>query len=70
MPRTSKRKFFVRKLEKTLQKRIIFRCYREIDDDQDSLEDVKDVVVAVATANAKRQRYLFRLSKYRKGSIK
>jgi hypothetical protein len=67
MPRSSKRKLFIRKLQNTLQKRFICRGYRTINDDQDSLEDIKDVAVAVATANARQRRYLFRHPNYRKG---
>ena len=50
-----------------MQKRFICRGYRTIDNDQDSLEDVKDVAVAVVTANAEQRRYIFRNPNYRKG---
>ena len=50
-----------------MQKRFICRGYRTFDNDLDSLEDVKDVAVAVVTANAEQRRYIFRNPNYRKG---
>jgi hypothetical protein len=41
---------------------------RLLDDDEDSMEDQKDIALLVVTKNVQDQRYIFRASKYRKGT--
>jgi hypothetical protein len=67
MPRLSKRKRFIAELHKMFKHRMIPRAWRTMDDEEDSVEDAKDVAVAVAARNAEGRRYLFRQPKYRKG---
>ena len=67
MPRTSKRRQFLDQLELEVQKRLTQRSLRNMDDEDDSVEDRKDVVSLAILKEAESKRYLFRSSKYRKG---
>ena len=68
MPRTSKRIKVLEQLQATFKTRMITRAIRIFDSDSDSFEDAVDENVGVSLKNAERRRYLFRFSKYRKGS--
>lgn len=67
MPRISMKKRFLGSLTKLLNKRLQRRALRTINDEEDSLEDAKDLAVAMALKNGFTRRYLFRNPKYRKG---
>ena len=68
MPRTSKRANVIEQLQAASTTRRIARAIRLFDSDSDSFEDAVDEAVEVSLAKAKRRRFLFRFSKYRKGS--
>jgi DDE superfamily endonuclease len=66
MPRVSKRAQAISCLNSLLNKRIIGRSIRMLDDDNDSLEDIKDLATAVCLSEVRKRRYLNRSSRYRK----
>lgn len=66
MPRSSKRKRFIRELRSVFRDRLIRRACRTINDDEDSDEDMVDWLVAVRLHNAERCRFLFRKRRYRR----
>ena len=68
MPRTSQRANVIEQLQAASTTRRIARAIRLFDSDSDSFEDAVDEAVEVSLAKAKRRRFLFRFSKYRKGS--
>jgi hypothetical protein len=67
MPRTSKRYRYLKEMKDILRIRLIRNAFRSLHDEEDSLEDAKDVAVAFSYSSAKKKRYLFRSRKYRKG---
>jgi hypothetical protein len=66
MPRTSKRQLVMTWLTDKLRIRLLHKAIRLCDDDDDSLEDCKDLVLATCLRNADTSRYLHRSGKYRK----
>jgi hypothetical protein len=66
MPRISRRSKAITCLTCVVKWRLIGRAMREFDDDEDSLEDMKDLANTIFLSELRRQRYLHRRSKYRK----
>ena len=66
MPRISKRARALSCLEALLKGRMNARAVRVMDDDDDSLEDMKDLATAICLSKLRKRRYLQRPSKYRK----
>ena len=69
MPKPSKRKRIISGLSRYLKRRFLLRYQRELDSDDDSLENAVDIGVARAAASISSSRYLQR-QKYRKSSRK
>jgi hypothetical protein len=67
MPRTSKRHRFLRELNSLFNTRLFNRGFRQLNDEEDSLEDILDAAMASALRNAESRRYLFRKKRYRCG---
>jgi DDE superfamily endonuclease len=65
MPRVSKRAKVISCLSRITQERICHRVLRILDDDDDSVEDLKDLATVVCLSEIRKRRYLQR-SKYRK----
>jgi hypothetical protein len=68
MPRLSRKRVYVNKLCKWFSLRLLNRGYRSVIDEEDSIEDAIDLAVAMAIRNSDKRRFLFRRSKYRKGT--
>lgn len=66
MPRISKRARAISCLSVVVNNRMKGRAIRVMDDDEDSLEDLKDLAAVVCLSEIRRRRYLQRPSKYRK----
>ena len=67
MPRVSRRQKAVEFLHGILANRIRHRAIRMLEDEEDSLEDVKDWALARSVKAACGRRYLFRNGFYRRG---
>lgn len=67
MPCLSKKKHFLKELQGLVNRHLLHRALRSIDDDNDSLEGAKDMALMLAFHKAQRRRFLFRSSAYRKG---
>ena len=67
MPRKSKKQRYLVELKDLVHKRLLHRLNRTIDDDEDSFEDAKDILLMAGLRNAQRKRFLFRGGSYRKG---
>jgi hypothetical protein len=67
MPRQSKKQRFITVLESLFSRRIKHRAIPTTDDEEDGIEDAKDVAVAMAVWNGRSGRFLFRGSKNWKG---
>ena len=67
MPRTSRKQQYLQSLARKLRFRLFMRARRELDDEQDSVEDTVDVAFSMALRKGERKRYLFRRSCNRKG---
>jgi transcriptional regulator of heat shock response len=65
MPRESKQKRFLRELRSLLNKRLLEKAIREMEEESDEEEDLKDALLANIARNANERGYLFRQSKYR-----
>jgi hypothetical protein len=68
MPRISKKKRYVHSLSKLFRLRLFKRGLCALVDEEDSLEDAIDWAVSRSVHRAENRRYLFRKSRYRKGS--
>jgi hypothetical protein len=66
MPRVSKRAQAINTLSFVFNNRVKHRTIRLCNDDDDSLEDLKDLATLISLGKIRNRRYLFRLSKYRK----
>jgi hypothetical protein len=67
MPRKSKRRaVIVAWLTRKLRLRLLHKTIRLYDDDDDSMEDCKDLAMAMCLRNAERSRYLHRSGRYKK----
>ncbi len=67
MPRISKRLKLLEELQHAFRKIIIEKTVPVFDSNKDSMEDALDEAIGVSLLNARRKRYLFRYSQYRKG---
>lgn len=67
MPRTTKRRRYLNRLQDLINFRALYSAVRVINDDDDSLEDNTDQVLLNHYEYTRKQRYLFRRSRYRKG---
>jgi DDE superfamily endonuclease len=68
MPRLSKKRLYLKRLCKVFSFRLFNRGFRSLIDEEDSIEDAMDLAVAMAIRQSDKKRYLFRRSKYRKGT--
>ena len=66
MPRKSKKAKFIEQLKSCLSRRIKARAVRSLVDEEDSIEDVKDLAYLATYKNCVARRYIFRRSSYRK----
>jgi DDE superfamily endonuclease len=66
MPRVSKRAKAITTMSLVLNNRLKHRAIRELDDDEDSLEDLKDLATLMCLSKLRKNRYLCRGTKYRK----
>jgi hypothetical protein len=66
MPRVSRGAQAISNLSVVLNNRVRHRAIRLCHDDDDSLEDMKDLLTLILLKKMKSRRYLFRASKYRK----
>jgi DDE superfamily endonuclease len=66
MPRVSKRAQAHNRLASIYNNRIKLKAIRIYNDDEDSLEDLKDLATGIILKKVRSRRYLFRSSKYRK----
>jgi hypothetical protein len=69
MPRISDRARLIRELEGITKERLTARLRRMVwDEDEDPVQDSLDVAVVQSLQKIRRSRYLYRPTKYRKGS--
>jgi hypothetical protein len=66
MPRVSQRAEAIISLSLLFNNRIKLKAIRLLNDDEDSLEDVKDLATAICLSKIRKSRYLNRSNKYRK----
>jgi hypothetical protein len=68
MGKTSKKTRLMGELRSLLERRLFAKALRQMQDDDDSVEDRKDLSLLLVTTKVNEQHYLFRTSKYRKGA--
>jgi hypothetical protein len=66
MPRQSKKTKVINLLSARLKARLNLRAVRIMDDEEDSVEDLKDLATAVSLSTIRKRRYISRSTKYRK----
>jgi hypothetical protein len=66
MPRVSKRAKVITSLSLVYDNRLKHRAIRLLNDDEDSLEDLKDLATGSCLSKISKSRYLYQSTKYRK----
>jgi hypothetical protein len=70
MPRVNKKAKALASLTTVVDQRLKCRCLRIHDDDEDSVEDIKDFASAVLLSEVRKRRFYKRHTRYRKSLAK